>query len=98
MTYLRLFIGDSEYDEAIKLLLERWISKQTDVQLEYHSIHVNPALIVRLGITELPALVLQEEIIAQGTPENWILPLLDHLLRYYLQDKRHSSKKETDRS
>lgn len=79
MTNLRLFLGDSDRDQMIKQMLDLWVSNKPDISLEYLSIHTNPLTIVRLGITELPALVLQEEIIAQGSPENWVLPLLDRV-------------------
>jgi hypothetical protein len=79
MTNLTLYFGDSNIDESIRQILEGWIRDKSGVTLEYLSIHVDPTAVVRLGITELPALVLQEEIVAQGAPINWVLPLLDRV-------------------
>ena len=79
MTTLTLFLGDSDADEVIKQMLEAWIIDKSGITLEYTSIHTNPTAVVRLGITNLPALVMQEEIIVQGAPENWVLPLLDRV-------------------
>lgn len=79
MTHLQLFLGNSDRDEAIKHLLDAWITDKTNIHLEYTSIHNNPSAVVRLGIKDLPALVWQDEIIVQGPTENWVLPLLDRV-------------------
>ncbi len=79
-TNLILFLGDSDIDELIKKMLEDWVTGNQDITLKYESIHTNPTVIVRLGITDLPALVLKEEIIAQGAPENWVRSLLDRVV------------------
>jgi hypothetical protein len=77
MRTLVLFLGDSEIDTSVRQLLEQWIAATPDITLKCEDIHQNPISVVRLGITELPALVLEEEILAQGPPEKWVLPLLD---------------------
>jgi hypothetical protein len=60
-------------------MLESWSVNHPQVQLDYESIHTNPAAVVRLGITHLPALAIEDELIAQGMPDAWLLPLLDRL-------------------
>jgi hypothetical protein len=90
MKNLTLFMGDSEIDASIKQMLEDWAVDNPDITLKYESIHTNPAAVVRLGISELPALVLKEEIIAQGSHESWVLPLLD---RVFAHDEVHMFKR-----
>jgi hypothetical protein len=82
MKNLTLFLGDSDIDASTKKMLENWITNNPDITLEYKSIHTNPTVVVRLGITDLPALVLKEAIIAQGSPESWIQTLLDRVFTY----------------
>jgi hypothetical protein len=79
MKKLTLFLGDSDVDTAVKYMLEQWSAANPSVTLTSESIHTDPTPVVRLGITELPALVLDEEVIAQGAPEKWVLPLLDRV-------------------
>jgi len=79
MTHLTLYLGDSEADSAAKDLLEAWSEQIPTISLECHSIHADPAAVVRLGITQLPALVQADEIIAQGAPPDWVLPLLNRV-------------------
>ncbi len=79
MKKLTLFLGDSDVDTAVKYMLEQWSAANPGVTLTSESIHADPTPVVRLGITELPALVLDEEVIAQGAPEKWVLPLLDRV-------------------
>ena len=79
MKILRVFLGDSDADSLVKHLLEDWSINNSDVTLEYQSIHSNPRAVVRLGITDLPALVHQDEIIAQGSLEGWVLSLIGHI-------------------
>lgn len=83
MTHFTLFFGDSSVDEQIKHMLEEWNASNPDVMLVYESIHSDPTSVVRLGINDLPALVLGEEVIAQGTPESWITSLLHHVITKY---------------
>ena len=77
MKSLTLFLGDTDLDLLAKQVLDEWRARIPDIVIEYESVHNNPAAVVRLGITDLPALVREEEIIAQGTPEKWVLPPLD---------------------
>jgi hypothetical protein len=86
MKHFTLYLGNSDIDNMIKHLLEAWSTNTPDVTLDYKSIHANPAGVVRLGITELPALVMDDEVIAQGTPENWITPLLGRLVAWHRAD------------
>lgn len=76
MTELTLFFGDSAIDERIRCALKEWSAGHPQVTLKYVSIHDDPVAVVRLGITELPALVFEGTIIAQGEPERWISRLL----------------------
>ena len=80
MKTLTLFIGDSDTDVSVKQMLSSWSAAHSDVDLQYESVHKNPAAVVRLGITELPALVTDGEIIAQGPPETWVPELLSRML------------------
>lgn len=80
MTRLTLYFGDSATDEPIKQMLEAWSTDKPNITLKCESIHADPTSAVRLGITDLPALVLGEEVIAQGTPESWIIPLIHRMV------------------
>ncbi len=79
MTHLTLYLGDSEADSTAKDLLEAWSEQMPTISLECHSIHADPVVAVRLGITQLPALVQEDEIIVQGAPQAWVLPLLNRV-------------------
>ena len=79
MTHLTLFFGDSVTDQYIKQMLEDWSAGKPDITLKCESIHNDPTSVVRFGITDLPALVMESEVIAQGSPENWITPLLHRM-------------------
>lgn len=87
MKQITLYLGNSDIDETLRRLIEEWHTKNPDVSLSYKSIHQNPADAVRFGITDLPALVINDAVIAQGKPENWILPLLENMIT---QDQRGS--------
>jgi len=78
MKHLKLYMGST--DDAVRQLLEEWTSNRPDVTLDCESIHDNPAAAVRMGITKLPALVMEDELVAQGAPENWVTRLLDRLV------------------
>lgn len=80
MKHLTLFLGNSDTDEAVKQMLEAWNENNKQVELDCVSIHMNPTAAVRFGITELPALIMEDEMVAQGTPENWVILLLDRLV------------------
>jgi|GEM_PF-2660307 len=83
MTHLTLYYGDSSVDEPIKRMLEAWSVDNPDITLKCESIHNDPTSAVRLGITDLPALVMENEVIAQGSPENWVVTLIHRMV---LQD------------
>ncbi len=76
MKKFTLFLGDSKQDEEAKQLVSEWLKQSLLITVHYESVHTNPSTVVRLGITQLPALVLEEEIIAQGALEQWVLTLL----------------------
>jgi hypothetical protein len=80
MKRLTLYLGSTETDVNVRQMLETWSGRHPRVTLEYESIHENPEAAVRLGITRLPALVSDDELIVQGVPDQWLLPLLDRLL------------------
>jgi len=86
MKTLTLFLGDSDTDVLVQQILERWRVSSPNVVLEYKSIHADPIAVVRLGITEIPALVLEEEVIAQGSPESWVLSLLNRIFSQHHLD------------
>lgn len=79
MKHLTLFLGDSEMDISVKQMLQTWSTHNSHIALGCQSIHENPADAVRLGISDLPALVFEDEILAQGALEKWVLPLLDRV-------------------
>lgn len=81
MTTLTLFVGDSDADVSVRHMLNSWSTTQPNITLHCESVHMNPAAVVRLGITELPALVTDDEIIAQGPPEDWVPELLSRIYR-----------------
>jgi len=54
-----LFFGDSDQDEATKQLVSEWLKQSSTVTIQCKSVHANPSAVVRLGITQLPALVLE---------------------------------------
>jgi hypothetical protein len=77
---LTLYLGHSEACRTARHTLQRWSSVQTDITLTVESIHLNPAAALRLHITALPALVLDNTVIAQGQPERWLTtPFLEAL-------------------
>jgi hypothetical protein len=79
MKQLTVYIGSSEIDETFRQMLENWGDRHPQIRLDVESIHTNPTAVVRLGITHLPALAIGDELIAQGLPDQWLLPLLDRL-------------------
>ena len=80
MKRLTLFVGSSEIDRTVRQMLKGWSARHPQIQVDYESVHSNPAAVVRLGITHLPALAIGDELIVQGMPDEWLLPLLDRLL------------------
>jgi hypothetical protein len=79
MKVFTLFTGDSDDDVEVRLLLDEWKKRNTDIVLEARSIHADPAMIVKLGITRVPALVVDGRLLADGPLEQWVLPLLEQL-------------------
>lgn len=79
MQQIILYLGNSDLDQTIRQSIEEWHVYHSSLVVDLRSIHRNPTDAVRLGITDLPALVINNTLIAQGKLENWILPLLEHL-------------------
>jgi hypothetical protein len=73
-----------------------WIIGRSDVQVEVVSIMERPTDIVRLGISGTPALVLNQELLAQNLTEN----KLDELLQEYVSkvDGDWSSRFDSEES
>ncbi len=79
--HLTLYLGHSDACRTARHTLQRWSATQTGVTLTVESIHLDPAAALRLQITALPALVLDDTVIAQGQPENWLTtPFLNELV------------------
>lgn len=78
MKTLILYTGSFEPGDFAHERLALWSKTQPDITIERRSVHDDPITVVRLGITNVPALVLDDEVIAQGTPELW---LTDDLLQ-----------------
>jgi len=72
MKTLILYTGSFEPGEWANERLNRWSATQPDIDVERRSVHDDPAAVVRLGITSVPALVLDSEVIAQGAPDLWL--------------------------
>jgi hypothetical protein len=79
MKMITVFTGDSDGEAGVQLLLEEWNRRNSDTVLEARSIHADPMTIVKLGITRIPALVIDGELVAQGPLEQWVLPLLEQM-------------------
>lgn len=75
---LVLYTGSFEAGNLANERLMHWSETQPDIDVVRRSVHDDPAAVVRLGITSVPALVLDDEVIAQGSPDLW---LTDELLR-----------------
>ncbi len=75
---LILYTGSFEPGNVANERLKLWSATQPDINVIRRSVHDDPAAVVRLGITSVPALVLDEEVIAQGAPDLW---LTDEFLR-----------------
>ncbi len=77
---LTLYLGNSDACRTTRHTLQRWSADQHDVTLIVESIHLDPAAALRLRITQLPALVLDDTVLAQGQPDGWLTALfLDEL-------------------
>lgn len=77
-TTLILYTGRFEAGEFASERLLRWSATQPGIEVIRQSVHDDPAAVVRLGITSVPALVLNDEVVAQGSPDLW---LTDSLLQ-----------------
>lgn len=71
-TTLILYTGSFEASEIACQQLTLWSKTHPHVNIRRQSVHDDPVAVVRLGITDLPALVLNNEVIAQGPPEYWL--------------------------
>lgn len=69
---LILYTGSFEPGELANERLQLWSKTQPNISVERRSVHDDPAAVVRLGITSVPALVLDDEVIAQGAPDLWL--------------------------
>ncbi len=76
MSTVTIYTGSTPLDTDLAEALQEWSDRQPNVQLIYESIHDNPAAAVCLGITDLPALVVYDELIAQGPPRYWLTDAL----------------------
>lgn len=72
MKTLILYTGSFEPGELANERLKRWCETQFDIDVQRRSVHDDPATVVRLGITSVPALVMDDEVIAQGAPDIWL--------------------------
>ncbi len=66
-----LYLGNTDADRAARQTLQRWC-RDHHVVLAVESIHADPAAALRLHITQLPALVVADAVIAQGPPDDWL--------------------------
>lgn len=71
-TTLILYTGSFEAGNVANERLMRWSETQSGIDVERRSVHDYPADVVRLGITGVPALVVDGEVIAQGAPDLWL--------------------------
>jgi hypothetical protein len=83
---LILYTGSFEPGNVANERLKRWSAAQPDINMVCRSVHDDPAAVVRLGITRVPALVLDNEVIAQGAPDLW---LTDEFLQALAIKVRH---------
>jgi hypothetical protein len=72
MKRLILYTGSFEAGNLANERLRRWSETQPDINVERRSVHDDPVDVVRLGIKDVPALVLDGEVVAQGAPELWL--------------------------
>lgn len=69
---LILYTGSLEAGNLANERLRHWSETQSGIDVERRSVHDYPADVVRLGITGVPALVVDGEVIAQGAPDLWL--------------------------
>lgn len=78
---MTLYTGSAGTDSGARQMLRQWSAQRNDIVFTVESIHANPSEALRLQITQLPALVLEGMVVAQGPPEDWLSRLfLDRLL------------------
>lgn len=77
---LTLVLGkQGDYVWLIRLL-EDWGMRHPEVEFTTESIHADPSKAVRLHVTQLPALIYNDHVVAQGDPVTWVTRLLDLVL------------------
>nr|MBN1228739.1 hypothetical protein [Anaerolineae bacterium] len=69
---LVLYRGSLESDETVAERMLAWSNSQPNIEVITRSVHDDPAAVVLLGITEVPALTVEDRVIAQGSPEAWL--------------------------
>jgi predicted DsbA family dithiol-disulfide isomerase len=67
-----LYTGSCEAGDVAHERLEHWSAAHSDIHVERRSVHDDPTAVVRLGITRVPALVVDDEVLAQGSPDLWL--------------------------
>lgn len=72
MKTLILYTGSFEPGDLAHEQLTLWSKTQPDIIIERRSVHDDPVAVVRLGVTKVPALVLDDEVIVQGVPDLWL--------------------------
>lgn len=71
-TTLFLYTGSFAAGDVADEQLRRWCAAHPEFDVVRRSVHDEPAVVIRLGITSVPALVLNGEVIAQGAPDAWL--------------------------
>ncbi len=69
---LVLYTGSLESDRTVAERMLTWSNSQPNIEVITRSIHDDPAAVVLLGITDVPALTIADKVIVQGTPETWL--------------------------
>lgn len=85
---LTLYLGNTDSDRTARQQLQRWCAEREEIALAVESIHANPAAALRLRITQLPALVCDGAVLAQGPPDDWLTrSFLDYLAAQFCDDR-----------
>ena len=69
---LTLYTGNTNADQMTRQALQQWSAQHNGVDWLCESIHAHPDIAVRLAITQLPALIADDEVLAQGHPGDWL--------------------------
>jgi hypothetical protein len=69
---ITLYTGSGDSGDQAESQLKSWSQAEPMIRLERRSIHDDPAAVIRLGISSLPALVIGGEVVAQGALEQWL--------------------------